>query len=201
MIPAGVADLDAYGAQFAKEGTRFDIAGDKLPPHPVKRRPATGHNKMNIAVVGRPTDNPGARRLEPSAMAIKNPTGIWIKRFETGVCRKQVYDRHRAADDDPDGGGGWPLRQAVTTALGLHKWGGRRYKNGPLFAGPRCISLGCDGDHSPSPRDRTFCATLGWCFRPLEPKRRSDRQGAIFHPGYNPAPPRLGAGREARPPR
>jgi hypothetical protein len=77
-------------AEFAKEGPCFDVVRHKVPRDSVRRRPATDRrDKINVAVAGRPANDPGAcRRLEPNAMAIKNPTGFWIERFETGVCRK-----------------------------------------------------------------------------------------------------------------
>jgi hypothetical protein len=89
------------GAKFAKEGTRFDLARHKVPPHPVKRRPeAPRHHKINVAVVSLPVDDPRTGRcVEPSATAIKNPTGFWIEGFEARMCRKRVCDHHRPADD------------------------------------------------------------------------------------------------------
>jgi hypothetical protein len=90
-----------HGAQFAKEGSSFDLARLKVLRHSVKRRPeAPRHHKIKVAVVGRPVDDPGARCcLEQSATAIKNPTGFWIEGFETRMCRKRACDHHRPADD------------------------------------------------------------------------------------------------------
>ena len=86
-MPVGQA---SQGAQHAKEGTRFDLARHKVPPHPVKRRPvAPRRHKINVAVVSLPVDDPRAGRcLEPSATAIKNPTGFRIEGFETRIIPK-----------------------------------------------------------------------------------------------------------------
>jgi hypothetical protein len=51
----------------------------------VERHPqAAGQDKIDLAVVLRLTVDPGTRlRLQPGTLAIKVPTGFWIKRFET----------------------------------------------------------------------------------------------------------------------
>lgn len=121
MSPAGEAGVDAWvqtavrgsrprranitrafwRAHLAKERTRFDIARHKIPPRPVNRQPeAARPETADVAVVVCPTNNPAVPCcLKPSAMAVKNPRGCWIERFETAVCRKRVYDHHRVADD------------------------------------------------------------------------------------------------------
>ena len=48
--------------QIAKERTRFHVVENQILPHPVQHRPqAAGHNEIDIAVIGRLTDHPGAR--------------------------------------------------------------------------------------------------------------------------------------------
>jgi hypothetical protein len=66
----------------------------------VRDRPqASGHDEIDVAVIGRLTEDPLTRRgLQPSAMAIEDPTQFGIERFETGMRRKGVY-YHHAADD------------------------------------------------------------------------------------------------------
>src|SRR5580704_1454774 len=86
------------GGQFAKERARFHVRENKVLPHPVRYRPqASGHDEIDIAVIGRLTEDPlTRRRLQPDAMAIQNPTRFGIERLEAGMRRKRAYDHRRA---------------------------------------------------------------------------------------------------------
>jgi hypothetical protein len=99
---AGWARGAFKGAQFAKERTAFNIGKNNFLSKSGKRRPQPpSHDEIDVTVVSRFTDDPGSRRrLEPCTVAIENPAGFRIERFETGMSRKWVYDHHRAADGD-----------------------------------------------------------------------------------------------------
>ena len=78
--------------QIAKEGTGFHVVENEILPDPVQHRPqAAAHDEIDVAVIGRLTNHPCARRgLQPCAMAIENPARFGIEGLETRMRRKRI---------------------------------------------------------------------------------------------------------------
>jgi hypothetical protein len=103
------------GAKFAKEGSRFDLARHKVPPHPVKRRPeAPRHHKINVAVFTFRTT------IHAPAAALNQVQ----RRSRTRRASGSRVLKHRCAESESvttiapsmitsNGGGRWSLRQAA----------------------------------------------------------------------------------------
>jgi hypothetical protein len=130
-------------------------------------------------------------------------TGFRVERFETGIRQKRVRDHHRPPMIAGDGGGRRPFRQAAF-GRGRRPWvdiNGEPFATnmGRLLAGCWCISLRCDGDHSPRPRDAVAKGNSGG-FSGCSKQKEGRLQGDLLLRVTIPARPRLGAGREARPP-
>ena len=157
---------------------------------PEAARPDT----VDVAVVVCPANNPAARCcFKPSAMAVKNPRGSGSSVLKQRCAESESMTIIASPMIACDGGGRRPSRQAALR--GRRNWADINVEAPATNIGRRsacrgCISLTCDGDHSPRPRYRVIPNRSGGLSRRTERKRSPDRQTAIFHSGHNLARPR-----------
>jgi len=83
--------------QFTEERTGFHIGENDVLAGVVKQRSqSAGHDEIDVPVVGGLIDDPRPRRsLQPDALAIEDPTGFRIERFETAMGGERILNRHR----------------------------------------------------------------------------------------------------------